>query len=137
MSLNQIRPLYLHPHHESGHRRAGKARGQIGKRTCRAGPRVGYGSDNLRHHLKFNPTHAECGQLLNSKVLPNLQRSFAYQFEERLAKRYTPAEQAIAEQILDELANCAQVDPGRRKESRTDRSDQIVLTRPDQLESFA
>jgi hypothetical protein len=37
-------------------------------------------------------------------VLPNLQRSFVYQFQERLAMRYTPPEQVIAEQILDALA---------------------------------
>jgi len=55
-------------------------------------------------YLKFNPTPAECVQLLRNQVLPNLQRSFVYQFEERLAKHYLPTEQAVAEQILDELA---------------------------------
>lgn len=55
-------------------------------------------------YLKFNPMPAEVEQLLHNKVLPHLQRSFVYQFEERLAKQYTPAEQAVAEQILDELA---------------------------------
>lgn len=55
-------------------------------------------------YLKFNPTPVECEQLLHNQVLPHLQRSFVYQFEERLAKHYTPAEQAVAEQILDELA---------------------------------
>jgi tRNA A37 threonylcarbamoyladenosine biosynthesis protein TsaE len=58
-------------------------------------------------YLKFNPTLTECEQLLNNKVLPHLQRSFVYQFEERLAKHYTPTEQAVAEQILDELARGA------------------------------
>jgi hypothetical protein len=58
-------------------------------------------------YLKFNPTLTECEHLLNNKVLPHLQRSFVYQFEERLAKHYTPTEQAVAEQILDELARGA------------------------------
>ncbi len=58
-------------------------------------------------YLKFNPTLTECEQLLHNKVLPHLQRSFVYQFEERLAKHYTQAEQAVAEKILDELARGA------------------------------
>lgn len=58
-------------------------------------------------YLKFSPTPAECEQLLTNKVLPHLQRSFVNQFEERLSKRYTEAEQAVAERILDELAKGA------------------------------
>jgi len=60
--------------------------------------------DTAVGYLKFKPTLAEAQQLLDNKVLPHLQRSFVYQFEERLVKHYTPAEQAVAEQILDELA---------------------------------
>lgn len=55
-------------------------------------------------YLKFKPTLAEAQQLLDNKVLPHLQRSFVYQFEERLVKHYTQTEQAVAEKILDELA---------------------------------
>lgn len=58
-------------------------------------------------YLKFKPTLAEAQQLLDNKVLPHLQRSFVYQFEERLVKHYTQTEQVVAEQILDELARGA------------------------------
>ncbi|NOS89389.1 MAG: AAA family ATPase [Methylococcaceae bacterium] len=55
-------------------------------------------------YVKFNPTRTECELLLQNQVLPQIQRSFVYQFEERLANRYSPDEQLIAEKILDALA---------------------------------
>lgn len=55
-------------------------------------------------YVKFNPTLSECELLLQNQVLPNIQRSFVYQFEERLATRYSPDEQLIAEKILDAVA---------------------------------
>lgn len=55
-------------------------------------------------HLHVCRDTPSCGRALQQDILPAIRRSFLQQFDERLAKNYTPEELKTAELVLDIVA---------------------------------